>query len=269
MPALEYSRLIEFVVYVVEFTGQFMLVLAHLIVIVPFGQMSGFEHLKHQYRMMSSERTSRFGDNVRLLQPVFLAHINERRYRVVDILLNGIVHAALACAASCAVVVNAKATAYINKINVEANLAQLHIELTCFAQGILYAAYLGNLAANVEMDKLEAVLHLGLLHIVESLEQFARIEAKLALVATRFFPFSAAGTRQLDSDSHIRAYVEAFRNVGNKFQLVEFLCHDVYAAAHLLCQQRQLYIVLILVAVAHNHRALVDVKRKHCMKLRL
>ena len=50
------------------------------------------------------------------------------------------------------------------------------------AQGILDAADFGNLTADVEVDELEAILELVLVHIVDGAEQFARVQPELAAV---------------------------------------------------------------------------------------
>ena len=164
-------------------------------IVVPVGQLGGLEHIKHQYRVVSRERTAALVYDIRLLEPIFLACVHDSRHGIVGILLYRVVHAALIGAVACAVVVHTEAAAYVDKVDIKAHSRQLHIELCCLAKRILYVAYLGYLATYVKMYQFQAVAELLLLQIVDGFEQFARVEAKLALVAARFFPFAATRTR--------------------------------------------------------------------------
>ena len=102
---------------------------------------------------------------------------------------------------------------------------ELDVKLRSFAQGGLYAAYLGNLATDVEMDKLQAVFHAFGFQHVERFQQFTGCQAELAGVAATFFPFPAARRSQFDTDADIGPYVEFLGNLVDCVQLVEFLYH--------------------------------------------
>lgn len=79
--------------------------------------------------MVCGEGAARLGDDIGLRQVVLGADIDQGPYRVVDIFLYGVVHAALACRRAGAVVVDAQAAAYIDKLDVVAHLVELYIEL--------------------------------------------------------------------------------------------------------------------------------------------
>ena len=142
--------------------------------------------------MVGCQRAAALGDDIGLTQIVFLAGVDEGRHGVVGILLNRIVHRALAGTAAGAVIVDTQAAADVDKVDVEAHLRELDIELRGLAQGVLDAAYHRHLAADVEVYQLEAVLDVMTLEDIESLEQLRRIEAELRLVAAALLPFARA-----------------------------------------------------------------------------
>ena len=135
-----------------------------------------------------------------------------------------------------------------------AHLVELHIKLCCLAQSHVDFLDFADLAADVIMDKFQAVLHIMFGEEVESFKEFRRGEAELAAVAARFFPLARAGACQLDAHTQIRRDFQAFRYLGGGLQLVEFLDDDDDLAAHLLGEQGQFDELLVLVAVAHDER---------------
>ncbi len=102
----------------------------------------------------------------------------------------------------------------------------------------------------MEMYQLEAVLHAAFFEYAQGFEQFGRIEAEFALVAAALGPFARAGAGELDTYADVGTYAEAFGYVGDKPQFVQLFHHQVYTATHLLGQQCQLDIALVLVSVA-------------------
>ena len=119
------------------------------------------------------------------------------------------------------------------------------------------------------MDEFQAVLHLVFSQSVDSFQQFARVQAKLAVVAARLFPFSAARARQFDADSDVRTHTDPLCKAGNQVQFVELFHNEKYSASHLLRQQSQLHIVLVLVSIADNEIVLIDIRSEHSVQLRL
>ena len=131
---------------------------------------------------------------------------------------------------------------------------QLHIELRCFAQGRLNAAYFRYLAANVEVDEPQAVAHVFLVEQLQGFEQFGTGESELRGVAAAFFPLAGTAAGQFDAYADVGSHVQLLGHAGNDVKLVQLLHHDEYLLAHLLCQQCQLDVALVLVAVAHDDR---------------
>ena len=143
---------------------------------------------------------------------------------------------------------------------------KLHKELRRLAQGVLDTAYLGNLAADVEVNQLEAILQLLAFQEVECFEQFATGQAELAGVSAALFPLAAAARGQLDTNADVGAHTQLLGHLGDKVQFVEFLHHQEDAFAHLLRQQGHFDEALVLVAVAHHERVGVGIDANYGMQ---
>ena len=146
---------------------------------------------------------------------------------------------------------------------------QLHIELRRFTQSRLNTAYLGHLAADVEMDQLQAICQIFLFKEIKCFQQFAGRQAELAGIAPALFPFATAGRGQLDADADIRTDIQLFSHLGDQSQLIDLLDNQKDAFPHFLRQQSQFDIALILVAVADNQRIRIRIDRNHRMEFRL
>ena len=142
--------------------------------------------------MVSRQRTAALCYDVRMLNAVAVGSLNECVDTVVDVFLYRVVDAALAVGRACAVVVDAKSASAVNEVNVIAHLVQLYIELRSLSKGCLYAAYLCYLAADVEVDKAQAVFHLLLFENLEGLEQLRACQSELACVAAALLPLAAS-----------------------------------------------------------------------------
>ena len=138
---------------------------------------------------------------------------------------------------------------------------QLYVELRSLAQCCLDVADACHLASYVEVDETQTILDVILLEYLKRLEQFARREAELACVATALLPASTTLAGEFDAYTDIGAHTHALAYLRYSFQLVEFLHHKEYAAAHLLCKKSQFNVAVILVAVAYDERVAVGV---HC-----
>ena len=260
VPVLEQSRLVDFVPNLIDVAHQLVIVLAdgvHLL--VPLRQRGGLEHIHDEHRVMSCQGAAALVDDVGMLEAVLVASVHERIDSVVDILLDAVVHRVATAAGARAVVIHAQSAANVDILHLKAQLGQLHIELCSLAQGVLDAANLGDLAADVEVDEFEAVFQLVLMHIVNGTEQLAGVQAELAAVAAALFPLAAAAARQLDAEADVRADVQSLGNPVDEFQFAQFLNDDKDAASHLLCQQSELDVALVLVTVADDDRVGIQV----------
>ena len=269
VPGFEHAALVEVVPDVVQLLHQLVVVGADLPLLVHLGQARRFEHLEDEHRVVGGQGASALGDDVRVGDVVLVGDVDKGRYGVVDVLLDGVVHAALAARRACPVIVHAQASADVDELHVEAHGVQLHIELRSLAQGGLDAAYLGDLATDVEVDEAQAVLHVLLLQDLQRFEQLARRESELAGVAAALLPLAAARRGELDAYAQVRPYVQLLGKAGYELELVHLLHDEEDALAHLLGEQGELDVALVLVAVADDERVAVGVHGYHRMQLRL
>ena len=209
--------------------------------------------------MVGRERTSAFGNQVGVRQVIFVGRFHECIDAVVHIFLDGVVHGTLAVARTGAVVVHAQPAAAVHELHVVAHVVELDIELRGLPQGGLYAAYLGDLAADVEVDEFQAVFQSAGFELVEGFEQFAGRQSELAGVAPAFLPFAASRGSQFDAYADVGAHVQFLGHFVDDVQLVELFHNQKDAFTHLLCQQGQFDVVAVLVAVADDRRGGVRV----------
>ena len=121
---------------------------------------------------MGRERASALGDEVRVLDIILVGCINEGIDTIVHILLDRIVHGALAAGRTGAVVIYAKTTAAINEIYIVAHLVETNVELCCLTESSLDAANLGNLTSDMEVNEAQTVVESHLVYLLEGCEQF-------------------------------------------------------------------------------------------------
>ncbi len=269
VPALEKVLLVKAIPYHVKLLYQLVLVAVELLRILPGRERCSFEYIENQHRMVGRERAPGLGHDVGLWQGVLLTCIYDGINCIVGILLYRVVHRAFGVRRAGAVVVHAQAAAYIDIVDGKTHFGELHVELHSLAQGILYAAYLCNLAAYMEVYQLQPASDVIFLEVVDGLEQLRGVEAELRLVAPRFLPFARAGIGELDADADIGGYLQTPGHGVNQLQLVELFHYEDYAASHLVGQHSQLHIVLVLVSVADDKCVLGDIGGQHGMKLGL
>ena len=240
VPVLEGAALRQVVPYLVQVLDELVVIGAYLPLLGHLGQRGCLEHLYYQHRVVCGERAAALGDDVGVRQAVLVGRVDYLVHDVVDILLHRVVDAALAAGRAGAVVVDAKAAARIDEVDRKSHLVQLYVELRRLAYGCLDVAYVGDLTADVEVYELQTVGQTYLFELVEGLEQFARREAELAGVAAAVLPLAAARGAELDAYADLGSYVQALRYLGYEVQLVHLLDDEIYALAHLLCEQCQL-----------------------------
>ena len=130
---------------------------------------------------------------------------------------------------------------------------QLHIELRCLSESRLYAAYLRYLRAYVEVYEPQAVAHVLLVEHLQRFEQLSAGESELRCVAAALLPLARARGGQLDANAYVGPHIQLLGHTGYDLQLVHLLHHNEYVLAHLLRQEGQLYVALVLVSVAHDN----------------
>jgi len=252
VPVLEEGAAGEFVPYLGEVVHEFVVVGGGLEVLGHLGCGDAFEGVDDEDAVVGGEGASALGDDVGVWDAVLVGGFDEGPDAVVDVLLDAVVDGGLGVGGACAVVVDAQSAAAVHELDVEAHGVELDVVLCGLAQGCGDAAYLGDLAADVEVEEVEAVAELHLVEHVEGHEEFGGVKSELGGVAAAFAPLAAAVGGELDAYAEVGAYAEAACGVGDDLELGQFLDDEEDALAHLLCQEGEFDEVLVLVAVADD-----------------
>ena len=259
----------ELVPYLRQVVHQLVVVGTRLEVLGHLRSRNALQHVDDEHAVVCGERASALGDDVGVGDVVLVGRLDEGIDAVVDVLLNAVVDAALAVAAARAVVIDAQSAAAIDELDVEAHGVELNVELCGLAQGGADAAYLGDLAADMEVEELEAVAQSHLVEHLQGHQQLGAVESELRGVAAALAPLAAAVACQLDADAQVGAHAQLLGRLGNDLQFGQFLDDEEDALAHLLCQQSQFDEVLVLVAVADDEAVAVHVGGQHGMQFGL
>ena len=269
VPVFKHGARVQVVPDVIQVAHELVAALRGFVLLLHLRQRRRLEHVDDEHRVVRRERASALGYDVRVGQAVAVGRVDKGIDTVVDVLLYGVVHRAFAAGRACAVVVYAEPSAAVHEVDVVAQLVQLYVKLRRFAQRSLYAAYLRYLAPYVEVYQPQAVAHVLLVEQLERVEQLGARQAELAGVAAAVLPLATARGGQLYAYAEVRADVELLGHAGYGVKLVELLHDDEYALAHLLGEQGQLYVALVLVAVADDERVALALHGYHRVQFRL
>ncbi len=167
-----------------------------------------------------------------------------------------------------AVVVHAEAAADIQVLQPGARLDQLDVDARRFVERPLHDADVRDLAAEVKVEQLEAVLHAACLQFLQAAQNLADREAELRAIAPRRLPAAASAGGELDPHADRRPHAYLLRVLENQVQLRVFLDDRDDVAADLLRQHGHLDELGILEAVADDRRLVVG-ERHHRQQFRL
>ena len=186
---------------------------------------------------------------------------------VVRVLLERVVHARLEVRLR-PVVVDAQAAADVDVLEAGAFLDELRVDPRRFVQGALDDADVRDLAAEVEVQELEAVLHAVGLQLLEPLPDLRDGQAELRPVAARGLPAAAAAGRELDAHADVRPDADLAGVLEDQPELGVLLDDRDDPPAHLVGEHRHLDELGVLEAVADDRR-LVGRHGDHGQQLRL
>ena len=143
---------------------------------------------------------------------------------VVRVLLERVVHARFEVRLR-AVVVDAEAAADVEEFEPGARLDQLGVDARRLVQGALDDADVRDLAAEVEVQELEAVLHAARLQLLEAAQHLGHRQAELRPVAAGALPAAAAAGRELDAHADLRPDADLLGVLQDQAELGVFLDH--------------------------------------------
>ena len=120
----------------------------------------------------------------------------------------------------------------------------------------------------MEVDKSQAVFHALLPQNLYCFEQFARVEAEFACVASAFGPFAGSRRSQFNAYAYYGAHAEFFGGREYKFEFVQLFYHEEYSFSHFLRQECEFYEALVFVSVAYHEAVGVHVCGQHGVQFR-
>ena len=267
VPVFEERPSAQLVPYLREVVYQLVVFSRGLEVLGHLGGRYGFQYVQNEHTVMGGKGTSALGNQIGVGDLVGLCCLGKGVHAVVHIFLDAVVDAAFAVAAACAVIVDTQSAAAVHKLDVEAHGMELYVKLCRLAEGCADAAYLGNLAADMEMNQFQAVAQAHLIEQLQGHEQFGGVEAELAGIAAALAPFSCAAAGQFDADAQVGAHTQLLCRFGDNLHLGQFFHYQEHTFAHLLGQKGQLDEVLVLVPVADDEAVAVHVGGQDSMQL--
>src|SRR5258706_4962198 len=137
---------------------------------------------------------------------------------VVGVLLERVVHARLKVRLR-AVVVDAESAADVEVLEASAKLRHLRVATSRFVQRAFDDADVRDLATEMEMEQLEAVLHASRLELLESADDFADRQAELRAEPARGLPAPAPARRELHPHANLRPDSELLGGIEDEDQL--------------------------------------------------
>ena len=218
-------------------------------------ELADAQDVDHQHRVVRDDRAPRLGDDGRVRHAAGVADLLQREDDVVGVLLHRVVHRRREVGLR-AVVVDAQAAAHVEVLERRAQLDDLDEEAPRLAQRVLDRADRRDLAAEVEVQQLEAAQQVVRAQEVDRLDHLARRQAELRAVAARGLPAPRALGRQLDAHADARPHADLLRDLGDERQLGELLDDDDHRAPQLRRHERGLDVLLVLVAVADDRAPL-------------
>ena len=149
-----------------------------------------------------------------------------------------------------------------------AGALQLHVNARAFHHRGLDLPDVGDLAAEVEVQQLQAILHADGLHLIQRLQGFAHRQAELGAISAGRFPASRPFARQLQPQADGGPHADALRMLQDQIELGVFFDHRDDLAADFLGQHHHLDVFVVLEAVADDGRFVIG-HRQHRQQFRL
>ena len=151
-----------------------------------------------------------------------------------------------------AVVVHGQAAADVEDAHGSAFADEVDIDAHGLVHGAANRADVGNLAAHVVVNHLQAVEHVLRAQRVDDADGVRHGQTEDAAVARRFAPLAADLGRQLEAHAQARAHPERLGPFEDQVELTGHLKHDQGLHAHLQARQGEVDELSILVAVADD-----------------
>ena len=218
-----------------------------------FAESGDAQHIEDEHAVVGDNRAAALRDDRRVLHPGVVAHRLDVKHDVVGVFLERVVDARFEIRLR-AIVVDAQPAADVDVFEPRAFLGQLGIDARRLIERALHDADVRDLAAQMKVQELEAVLHAERLELFEPLPHLGDGQTELGAIAAGRLPPAAAARRQLDAHADVRPDADLPRILEHQAELGVFLDHRDDPPAHLLRQHRHLDVFGVLEAVADDRR---------------
>ena len=224
-------------------------------------------HLHHQHGVVSGQGAAAFGEDVRVRQALRVAEFLEHAHYHAGVVVHVVVDRT-GVARVRAVVVHAQATADVDVVHRQAEVAQFAVVTNGFLEPVLVVGQVGNLRAHVEVQQADALVQAGCAEALDHRQQLGCRQTEFGFLATGVRPLARCQGRQAHTQAHLRLDLEARRLFDHQPHLGLFLDHDEHVVAELLAHQRQADELTVFVTVADDGAALRR-QGQHGQQLRL
>ena len=214
------------------------------------------EHVEHEHAVVGDDGAAALGHDRRVRNARLVAHGLDVVDDVVGVLLERVVHARFEVRLR-AVVVDAQAAADVEVLKPGAQLRQLRVDARRLVQRALDDADVGDLAAEMEVQQLEAVLHAARLQLLEPAHDLGDGQAELRAEAARRLPASAAARGELHAHADLRPDAHLLGGFEDQAQLGVFLDDRDDVPPDLVAEHRRFDVLGVLEAVADDRRVVV------------
>ncbi len=217
--------------------------------------------------MIGRDGAPAFGNDGGVRHFGFVAHVLDVIDDVVGVFLQRVIDAGFEIGLR-AVVIDAQPAAHIQVFQPRAGALQLHVNARALHHRGLDLPDVGDLAAEVEVQQLQAILHSDGLHLIQRLQGFAHREPEFGTIAAGGFPASRPFARQLKPQADGGPHADPLGVLQDQVQLRVLFDHRDDLPADLLGQHHHLDVLVVLEAVADDGRFVVG-HRQHRQQLRL
>ena len=154
-------------------------------VVVPFD----VSHLHHQHRVMRRQRAAAFGENVRMRQLLLVAEVLEHADHDTGVIVHVVVDRAGIARVS-TVVVHAQATAHVDMVDRQAQIAQFAVVADRLFEPVLIVSQVGDLRPHVEVQQAHALIKARRAETLDHGQQLRCRQTELGFLTAGISPFA-------------------------------------------------------------------------------
>ena len=225
------------------------------------------QHAEDQHAVIGGDGSAAFREDRGMRHFGFIAHGLQVIHDVVGIFLQRVIHARFEVRLG-TVVVDAQTAADVEVFQAGAPPRQIGVDASCLDQRRFDVPNVGDLAAQMEMQQLEAIGHSMVAQFIQAAQHLADGQAELGAETAGGLPAAGATRRQFDPHADLRPHADLLGIVQHHLQLGVLLDDRNDLAADLLGQHRHFDELGVLEPVADDRRIGLR-HRDHRQQLRL